>query len=72
VGLRGPDSYGPLSLPHTFHRTRAIGARYTTTFVEIRRVELRTQEYDRHGKGEPTTARADGEFWEDDLPELRG
>jgi len=39
---------------------------------KIRRVELRTQEHDRHGRGEPTTARAEGEFWEEDLPELRG
>ncbi len=38
---------------------------------KIRRVELRAKEADRHGKGEPTTARADGEFWEEDLPELR-
>ena len=39
---------------------------------KIRRVELRTQEQERHGRGESTTARADGEYWEDDLPELRG
>jgi acetyl-CoA synthetase len=38
---------------------------------KIRRVELRTQEADRLGTGDAPGARAQGEFWEEDLPELR-
>ncbi len=38
---------------------------------KIRRVELRTQEADRLGTGATAVPRADGEFWEEDLPELR-
>ena len=38
---------------------------------KIRRVELRAQESQRLGTGEQQVPRAAGEFWEDDLPELR-
>ncbi|MFI5049796.1 MAG: AMP-binding protein, partial [Gaiellales bacterium] len=38
---------------------------------KIRRVELRAQESQRLGTGEQAVPRAAGEFWEDDLPELR-
>jgi acetyl-CoA synthetase len=38
---------------------------------KIRRVELRAQEAGRLGSGEIAPARADGEFWEEDLPELK-
>ncbi|HEY3764356.1 MAG TPA: AMP-binding protein [Gaiellales bacterium] len=38
---------------------------------KIRRVELRAQEADRLGAGATAVPRADGEFWEEDLPELR-
>ena len=38
---------------------------------KIRRVELRAQEAQRLGAGAAPGARADGEFWEEDLPELR-
>jgi acetyl-CoA synthetase len=38
---------------------------------KIRRVELREQESQRLGTGERTPSRAAGEFWEEDLPELR-
>jgi acetyl-CoA synthetase len=37
---------------------------------KIRRVELRAQEADRHGRG-AGAARSPHEFWEDDLPELK-
>jgi acetyl-CoA synthetase len=39
---------------------------------KIRRVELRAQESERLGTGELAPQRAAGEFWEEDLPELRG
>ncbi|HEX5251946.1 MAG TPA: AMP-binding protein [Gaiellales bacterium] len=58
--------------PYKRVRRLEFAALPKTISGKIRRVELRAQEADRHGKGEPTTARADGEFWEDDLPELRG
>jgi len=38
---------------------------------KIRRVELRAQESQRLGNGEHEQPRAPGEFWEEDLPELR-
>ena len=38
---------------------------------KIRRVELRAQEAQRLGAGAAPGARADGEFWEEDFPELR-
>jgi acetyl-CoA synthetase len=57
--------------PYKRVRRLEFAALPKTISGKIRRVELRTQEADRHGKGEPTTARADGEFWEEDLPELR-
>ena len=38
---------------------------------KIRRVELRAQESQRLGNGEHEQPRATGEFWEEDLPELR-
>ena len=38
---------------------------------KIRRVELRAQESQRLGNGEHEHPRATGEFWEEDLPELR-
>jgi acetyl-CoA synthetase len=58
--------------PYKRVRRLEFAALPKTISGKIRRVELRTQEHERHGKGEPTTARAAGEFWEDDLPELRG
>jgi len=38
---------------------------------KIRRVELRAQESERLGAGKLAPERAPGEFWEEDLPELR-
>jgi acetyl-CoA synthetase len=58
--------------PYKRVRRLEFAALPKTISGKIRRVELRTQESDRHGRGEPTTARAEGEYWEDDLPELRG
>jgi acetyl-CoA synthetase len=58
--------------PYKRVRRLEFAALPKTISGKIRRVELRAQEQERHGSGEPTTARADGEFWEDDLPELRG
>ena len=58
--------------PYKRVRRLEFAALPKTMSGKIRRVELRTQEADRHGTGEPTKARADGEFWEEDLPELRG
>jgi acetyl-CoA synthetase len=58
--------------PYKRVRRLEFAALPKTISGKIRRVELRAQEADRHGRGEPTTARADGEFWEEDLPELRG
>jgi len=58
--------------PYKRVRRLEFAALPKTISGKIRRVELRAQEQERHGRGEPTTARADGEFWEDDLPELRG
>jgi acetyl-CoA synthetase len=39
---------------------------------KIRRVELRAQESERLGSGKLAPERAPAEFWEEDLPELRG
>jgi acetyl-CoA synthetase len=39
---------------------------------KIRRVELRAQESERLGTGKLAPERMPGEFWEEDLPELRG
>ncbi len=41
---------------------------------KIRRIELRTQEEERHGAGagEDAQTRASGEFWEEDFPDLKG
>ena len=58
--------------PYKRVRRLEFAALPKTISGKIRRVELRTQEQERHGTGEPTTARAEGEYWEDDLPELRG
>jgi acetyl-CoA synthetase len=58
--------------PYKRVRRLEFAALPKTISGKIRRVELRTQEAERHGKGEPTAGRADGEFWEEDLPELRG
>jgi acetyl-CoA synthetase len=58
--------------PYKRVRRLEFAALPKTISGKIRRVELRTQEADRHGRGEPTTARAEGEYWEEDLPELRG
>jgi acetyl-CoA synthetase len=58
--------------PYKRVRRLEFAALPKTISGKIRRVELRTQEADRHGRGEPTAARAEGEFWEEDLPELRG
>jgi acetyl-CoA synthetase len=58
--------------PYKRVRRLEFAALPKTISGKIRRVELRTQEADRHGTGEPTAARAEGEFWEEDLPELRG
>jgi acetyl-CoA synthetase len=57
--------------PYKRVRRLEFAALPKTISGKIRRVELRAQEDERHGKGESTTARAEGEFWEDDLPELR-
>jgi acetyl-CoA synthetase len=57
--------------PYKRVRRLEFAALPKTISGKIRRVELRTQEAERHGTGTPTTARAEGEFWEDDLPELR-
>jgi acetyl-CoA synthetase len=58
--------------PYKRVRRLEFAALPKTISGKIRRVELRTQEADRHGRGEPTAARAEGEYWEEDLPELRG
>ncbi len=58
--------------PYKRVRRLEFAALPKTISGKIRRVELRMQEAERHGTGEPTTARAAGEFWEEDLPELRG
>jgi acetyl-CoA synthetase len=58
--------------PYKRVRRLEFAALPKTISGKIRRVELRTQEADRHGGGEPTAARAEGEYWEEDLPELRG
>jgi acetyl-CoA synthetase len=57
--------------PYKRVRRLEFAALPKTISGKIRRVELRTNEADRHGRGEPTTARAEGEYWEEDLPELR-
>jgi acetyl-CoA synthetase len=57
--------------PYKRVRRLEFAALPKTISGKIRRVELRTQEAERHGTGAPTAARAEGEFWEDDLPELR-
>ncbi len=58
--------------PYKRVRRLEFAALPKTISGKIRRVELRTQEADRHGSGGPTSARAEGEYWEEDLPELRG
>jgi acetyl-CoA synthetase len=57
--------------PYKRVRRLEFAALPKTISGKIRRIELRTNEADRHGRGEPTTARAEGEYWEEDLPELR-
>jgi acetyl-CoA synthetase len=57
--------------PYKRVRRLEFAALPKTISGKIRRVELRTQEADRHGTGAPPAARAEGEFWEEDLPELR-
>ena len=58
--------------PYKRVRRLEFAALPKTISGKIRRVELRTQEAGRHGRGEATSARAEGEYWEEDLPELRG
>jgi acetyl-CoA synthetase len=58
--------------PYKRVRRLEFSALPKTISGKIRRVELRAQEAERHGRGEPAAARAEGEFWEEDLPELRG
>jgi acetyl-CoA synthetase len=43
-----------------------------TVSGKIRRVDLRARETERHGASAGGPARAPGEFWEQDFPELRG
>ncbi|MGN6379589.1 MAG: AMP-binding enzyme, partial [Gaiellales bacterium] len=57
--------------PYKRVRRLEFGELPKTISGKIRRVELRGQETARLGSGDGAPARADGEFWEEDLPELR-
>jgi acetyl-CoA synthetase len=58
--------------PYKRVRRLEFAALPKTISGKIRRVELRAQEAERHGTGAAAAARAEGEYWEEDLPELRG
>ena len=57
--------------PYKRVRRLEFGELPKTISGKIRRVELRALESQRLGTGEQAVPRAAGEFWEDDLPELR-
>jgi acetyl-CoA synthetase len=57
--------------PYKRVRRLEFGELPKTISGKIRRVELRTAEYERLPGGAPPPERAAGEFWEEDFPELK-